>query len=119
MPDSGTDTGISNVQNTAELGIQPQQQNRAKNAGLLKRARQPTMLSCKNPITYKVNECEPKQCSSLHILYYISGTRQTGDHGRSAGQAANASNNRRKRVSLGKLRDAPRSWSRWLVEKTR
>jgi hypothetical protein len=32
------------------------------------------MLSCKNPIVYKVNECEPKQCSSLHISYCMSGT---------------------------------------------
>jgi hypothetical protein len=104
MPDPGIDTYISNIQNTAELGIQPQQQNRPKNAGLSKTARQPTMLSCKSPIIYKVNKCEPKQYSSLHILYYMSGTGQTGDHGRSASQAANTSNNRRKRVSLGKPR---------------
>jgi hypothetical protein len=31
------------------------------------------MLSCKNPIVYKVNECEPKQCSAP-LSYCMSGT---------------------------------------------
>jgi hypothetical protein len=55
------------------------------------------MLSYKNPIVYKVNECELKQYSSLYISYYMSRTWQTGGRGRSAGQAANASNNRKER----------------------